>query len=134
MGAIDVKMLDLYVGIIGGTDSVIIEVFMNTDTGNKYFSFSIFDNNPYTHVYQYPDVNPIIYSLIDYIEQCGPTRIENGSVYGPHLIRKKNPNRDYYIYETYHEDETFILHSDIVTKETPIPNEEWFMNLINKNT
>lgn len=130
MTQIDVKTLDIFAGIIGGTDSLIIEIFLNIETGDKFFSVAIFDREPITVVYKYPKVNPIIYQLINYIESCGKTKIENGSVYGPHLVRKSTEVKEYYLYETSLDDETFILEEDIVSKNTKLRYHKYFKEMI----
>jgi hypothetical protein len=132
MVQINVKLLKVYAGALGGDDSVHVSVYLNKETGDKYFSFTIFGSDATTQIYQYPEINPIVYSVIDYIEKCGESRIEGGSVYGPHLLRKRNKNQNggYALFDVLHDGEMFILEGDIISKDMPICDQEWFENLV----
>lgn len=124
MENIQVKLLKTVAAVIAGGDSLFIDVFINKITGDKYFSFTVSDRTPTTQTFLYPNVNPMVYKLIDYIEQRGPTTVENGLLYGPHLTRDQ---QGYCL-----GDETTtngILIDDILPVETPLRLEDYFAGL-----
>lgn len=127
MAQIDVKLLKIYAGAIGGDDLVDVSVYLNKETGDKYFSFTVLSRDATTQIYQYPYVNPMVYSVIDYIEKCGESRIEDGCVYGPHLLRQTG---GYALFDLLHDGETFIMQDDIVGGDIRLCHQEWFENLV----
>jgi len=134
MAQINVKLSEIYAGILSSSSMVIIEVFKAEDSDRKYYSYTE-DNEyrtPHIQVYIYPDVNPIIYEMIEYIKKCGVTQIlDNGNVVGPHLTRKRNHNETgYLLYQINQGEEPSILENEIVAKNTPIHDQDWFEMLV----
>ena len=135
MTHINVKLAELYAGILSSSSMVFIEIFKAEDNDTLYYSYTEdHEHSPlYTQVYVYPDVNPIVYKMIDYIKKCGVTRIlDNGDVVGPHLTRNlRNHNETgYMLYQINHDEEASILKTDIVPSTTPIHDQEWFEQLV----
>ena len=132
MTQINVKLVEIYGGVLGGASSVIIEVFKAEDNDTLYYSYTESgERHENTQVYVYPEVNPIIYDLINFSKKCGQIQIlDSGEVYGPHLTRKLKNNGGYILYHINPSEEPSILKSDIVTKNTPIPDQDWYEMLV----
>jgi hypothetical protein len=134
MTQINVKLVEIYAGILTSSSMVIIEVFKDEENDTRYYSYTEDHehNRIHTQVYMCPDVNPIVYKMIDYIKKCGITRIlDNGDVVGPHLTRKRNHNENgYLLYQINQNEEPSILKTDIVPATTLIDDQEWFEQLV----
>jgi hypothetical protein len=135
MTQINVKLVEVYGGVLSGTSSSIIEIFQSKDSDVKYYSYTeSCDRYENTHIYIYPDVNPIIYQMIDFIKKCGPTLIDKdtGNVCGPHLTRKLNNNKNggYILYRITPNQEIALSATDIVPATTLIPDQDWFEQLV----
>jgi hypothetical protein len=131
---IDVKVKKTIAGIMTYGESIIIQVLLDEATGNKYYSYTILNDSQTTLVFKYPEVHPRVYSIMNYINLCGTAIVqEDGSIYGPHLIRRDKFN--YYVgYMKTACDNgsafTFIENQDIVPKDTPLPWDSAFNILI----
>ena len=133
MTQINVKLIEIYGGVLSGGSSIIIEVFKAEDSDTKYYSYTESgERHENTQVYVYPEVNPIVYDIINYSKKCGVTRIlDDGAICAPHLTRKESYNENgYVIYNINPDEEPSILKSDIVSKFTPIPDQDWFEILV----
>ena len=116
---------------MSGGVSVLIDVFINEVTGDKYFSFTVSDMRPTTQTFLYPNVNPMVFSLMDYIEQRGRTTVEDGILLGPHLTRESTTQQEYYLCdETINNAILAILVEDVVPMETPLRLESYFATLV----
>jgi len=75
MTQINVKLVEIYAGILTSSSMVIIEIFKVEDNDMQYYSYSYTEGHDYiplyTQVYVYPDVNPFVYKIIDYIKNVG---------------------------------------------------------------
>ena len=128
MEFIQVELLKTVAAAFSGGDSVSIDVFINKVTGDKYYSFVVSDITPTSQTFKYPNVNPMVFSLMDYIEQRGPTTIENGILYGPHLTRESTTQQGYCLGD---ETTTEIVVGDhILPMETPLRLEDYFATLV----
>ena len=133
MAPINVKLLEVYGGILSGSSSVLIEIFKAEDSDIRYYSYTESgEKHENTLVYMYPYVNPIIYQMVDFIKKCGETRIlDNGDVVGPHLTRKRNHNdTGYILYHINPDEEPSIASVDIVSESEPIPDQDWYAKLV----
>jgi hypothetical protein len=135
MDTIDVKVLKTVGAALTGDtldiDSVMIDIFLNKETGDKYFSFTVLNGEPTTQIYTYPDVNPVVYELIDFIEKRGPMVVNTGYLYGPHLYKSREPK--HYIGMVGDNDETFILKDDLVSKESKLNYEQLLKDIMDRS-
>lgn len=131
---IDVKVLKTVGASLTGheldIDSIMIDIYLNKETGDKYFAFTIYSGNPTTQIYTYPDVNPVLYELIDFIEQRGQNVVRTGHLYGPHFYESREPK--HYIGMVGDDPDTFILKEDLVPKESKLHFERLFKNLMDR--
>ena len=125
---INVRRLEIFAGKIADQGCIIIENFINEETNDKYISYCIFNNTCITQIYKYPYVNPILYSIIQYINHIGPSYTIGRNVYGPNLIDLED-SLDYYLFEILDNDNLIIEQNDIISKETPIELQELFEDL-----
>jgi len=127
---INVKRLEIFAGKIYDNKAILIEDFINEETDDKYLSYTVLDKQCITNVYKYPDINPILYELIQYIQNCGTSYTINNKVYGPNLINTFDRSI-YYIFDLINDDNNLIIdYTDIVSKNTPIELQTFIESII----
>lgn len=107
--------------------------------GSEYFCFT--DTGPNLErrhvIYKSPDVNPIIYELIDIMKRFNPyTDVANMTMYLPHLHLKSRPCALVPVETDQLEDlvgKNFDMDDiPVVTQDTDIPSQDYYRSIILK--
>jgi len=123
------KITDFFITTLDSCKDIQIFIVIDTDTGDKYFRLEdqiVYKPIPEIRVYKYPDVNPLIFKIMDIIEQkCGESRFhDDGFMKAPHLFNA-------YIYRY---DATDIIGrfvnddfvDEVLSADVPIPYQEYY--------
>lgn len=90
---LSLKSLEFFGGVLisntfADDAQVLVEISIDQLTGDKYFIYTTTGDVEEEIVYKYPDVNPIVYQVLNLIQAKGDSFInENSMLCGPHLCR-----------------------------------------------
>jgi hypothetical protein len=135
MANLAVKIIEEYAADITGASSVYISIMLDCTTNIKYFEvFVALDFGAFEKVcYAYPDVNPMVYTIIDAIEREGGCVITDNRLMGPSLRYKdigQGEGPYCYMGPSAKGNDINIALDAIAPMTTPVPLTDFFNELL----